>query len=348
MRSEWREGWRTVVASSVRYGTGLGLVSVTGGLFLKPMQADLGWSAKALSIVPIVGITNVVCLPLAGVLLARFGSRKIGLTGLLLLASGLMVLAAIPAKPAAFYAAVLFLGVVAPLSTTPTFARCISTWFDRHAGAAFGITMNGISFVGLLAVPLTSAAIAAYGWRGGFVALGLTTLLLGVPMLLVWFRERPQPRASTDALFGTTLRDAIRDVRFWLLSGALLLGGVPLGGFLAHLQAMLQEHGIGRVAATSLGLVLTLSITLGRVGGGFLLDRFWDGAVACGLLIASAFGAVMLGNMGIALGLSILTSRFFECGIHACADACETVTKRVSVSRQFVRTVSTRRPSGSS
>jgi MFS family permease len=301
--SEWREGWRALVASTVGYGVGLSILSMTASLFIKPMRDELGWSTKAVAFVPLMMFVVAAFTPITGALIDRFGSRKIALIGMTLFAAGIAALSVIPPTQTALYAVAIFLGIVAPLTSVTPFARCIATWFDRNVGAAFGITMNGASFVALIAVPITSAVIYAYGWRMGYLALSGIIVLFGLPVLYFLLHERSVVRAArTDPSqqhSPGSMREIFRDARFWAVLLAIAFAGIPLGGFLGHLQPLLAERGIPIAAATTLGVVYAISVTIGRVGGGFLLDRFWDGGVAFILLMLSAVGAMLLSNVGL-------------------------------------------------
>jgi len=321
---EWQQGWRAVVASSVGYGTGVTVFSMTAGLFVKPMQSALGWSVTEVMILPIITLISATTMFLAGLVVARWGSRRAGLVGHTLLALGMLALAIAPPDRAAIYTGAVFIGLIAPLTTTPPFARCISTWFDRSAGLALGITMNGGAFVALFSVPITSAAIGWYGWRGGFVALSMIIAGLGLPMMVAWLRERTEPlqtqTGSADG-YGWSLKQAIGSPLFWLLLASIGLGGIPLGGFLTHIQPMLAESGVERTVATGLGVALAVSISFGRIGGGFLLDRFFDGGVAFGLLLLSSLGALILMMLGPSMPLWMISGAVLLVGLGQGAEA---------------------------
>ncbi|MGE3746915.1 MAG: MFS transporter [Sphingomonadaceae bacterium] len=292
-----------MLASSIGYGAGLGVLSMTSSLFVKPMRDELGWSTKVVAFLPLTMLLVAVCTPIVGALVDRFGSRRIALIGMMAFGFSIGALAFIPPSQFALYTVAVILGIVGPMTSTTPFARCVATWFDRSAGTAFGLTMNGVSFLALFVVPLISAVIYAYGWRMGYLTLSLVILLFGFPVLYFLLHERPSPRpanlanAAADKYSG--MRQVFADGRFWAVLVAIGFAGIPLGGFLGHLQPMLAAGGMPIAAATSLGVVFAISVTLGRVGGGVLLDRYWDGGVALTLLLLSAVGAVLLSSFGV-------------------------------------------------
>lgn len=299
-----------MLASSIGYGAGLGILSMTSSLFVKPMREELGWSTKAVAFLPLTMLLVALCTPLTGALVDRFGSRKIAMIGMAALGAGLAALAFIPPTQFALYTVAIYIGIVAPMTSTTPFARCVATWFDRSAGTAFGLTMNGASFVALFAVPITSAVIYAYGWRMGYLTLGLIVILFGLPVLYFLLHERTTTLARpviAKMREDGGMRQILVDGRFWAVLVAIGFAGIPLGGFLGHLQPMLAEGGVSITAATSLGVVFAISVTLGRVGGGMLLDRFWDGGVAFALLLLSALGALLLSALTLATPFWLLS-----------------------------------------
>jgi MFS family permease len=132
----------------------------------------------------------------------------------------------------------------------------------------------GTVVVALIGVPL----IAAYGWRGASIALGVPAILVGIAVLL-FVREHGTDRAA--AVAGGSLRSAIgrvlrdRDLRWLYLTSVLGGGGRGLG--VVNLFALLY---LSRViglddGTTSLmyGALIVFSVPMPLVVG-WLSDRF--------------------------------------------------------------------------
>src|SRR3546814_16064469 len=96
---EWRQGWPVVLSGLLGYGCGSSFFLIASSLFIAPMQADLGWSVKALTIMPIVVFLLAICNPVAGLLLDRWGARPVVVVGLILYAAGTIGLAVAPMTP---------------------------------------------------------------------------------------------------------------------------------------------------------------------------------------------------------------------------------------------------------
>jgi MFS family permease len=325
VRAEWKKGWPVVLSGAVGFGCGSSLFNMAAGLFIKPMQADLGWSIKALTIMPIVVVVMALCNPLIGAVVDRWGARPVVISGLLLSAIGTVGLAVSPTTPIFFYTWAVFLGIVAPFTSSGPITKAVASWFSLSPGTAFGITMSGVSFVALAGIPLISFVIQSFGWRGGYLVFALIAVLVGLPAVLLGFREKKSASSpssiSRSAQPGVHWREALGDMRFWILLMAFFISSLPLGGFLGHLQPILATKQFPIVEATFLGMVFAFSVLIGRVVGGFLLDRFWDGFVAFVLLALPALGAAILIGAGLETPLPIMIAIVLLIGMGQGAEA---------------------------
>lgn len=286
-----------VVAGALGYGSGIAIFNMAAGLFLKPMQQDLGWSAKELTLVPIVGIVMALCSPFTGVMVDRWNARRVLIGGLLLYTCCLIALSVAPATHASLYGLAILTGIIAPATSSVPITKAIATWFRRSAGTAFGVTLNGNAVIAILALPLISAAIFNFGWRYGFAVMAGLVIVLGVVPSLLWFREKESAEPTekaTATLEDTSLPTALKQPVFWLLLLAFVVAAFPLGGFMSQLAPIVTQGGLGIAQVTLLTMTYAGAVSVGRIGGGVLLDKFWDGAVAASLLSLSGLGAFML------------------------------------------------------
>ena len=119
--------------------------------------------------------TYAACQLPIGLLLDRFGVRRIGRISTLIwgLAS---FCAALTPNVAGFFAARLLLGV-GEAPTFPANAKAIGLWFpDREKGSATAIFDAAAKFASALGVPLLGLLLIRIGWRWSFAATGLLSL----------------------------------------------------------------------------------------------------------------------------------------------------------------------------
>jgi predicted MFS family arabinose efflux permease len=141
------------------------------------------------------------------------------------------------------------------------------------------------------------------------VAISLLILLVALPVALAWARDPPRTMAAADAkilddkLPGLSLGQALRGYRFWVLFGIFFLFSGGITGVLNNFVAILTELGYSRSAAgDTAGMVFGLSLILGRIFIGLMLDRIWAPLVGCVFFLASATGIALLGQPGFGPG----------------------------------------------
>lgn len=315
--AEWRRGWPVVLSAGIGYGTGGAMILLMAGLFIKPMRDALGWSTSAVAIAPVVSLVWALSYPFAGWAIDRMGSRRAAIIGALGLAACLCALGLLPISQPVLYTMAALIGLCCSLTAVPTYTRAVASWFRRGVGLAFGITLSGSALVTIFATPFTGMMIADHGWRAGFLAMAGVTMLIGLPVILLFYRERRVDAAEAAAagpVDGATIGDALRDVRFWLYLLAFGVACVPLGGFVGHLQPMLASKGFPLAAALSLGVLYALSISFGKVVVGILLDRFWSFGVAAGVTALAGLGAIGLASAGAGTPVPLIAAMLFVIG----------------------------------
>ena len=95
------------------------------------------------------------------------------------------------------------------------YSKAISAWFDRSRGLALGIALAGVG-IGTAVIPLLSnALISNFGWRHGYMGLGIIIFLLAFIPVLLFVREPAEvdtggPSASVLVPAAGPGRDALR------------------------------------------------------------------------------------------------------------------------------------------
>lgn len=326
-RSEFRLGTKPLIAA---------LLGVTCGasplpfnvlpLMIGPIHAELGWDFAVISAgVTVFGVIAALMAPVFGGMADRFGVRPVALWSLAGFGVGFAALYFVPANPIGYVACWAALGLIGIGSTPVTWSRAISLWFDRHRGMALAIMLMGTSLAALIVPQIAQRAIEAGGWRAGFPAVALMPLLIALPIAFLWFREpRPEERpvgvtTATGEVWGFTLREAVRNYRFWVLLASILQIAFAYGGAHIHMAQIVQLHGFTpQVAASVLGVV-ALGILSGRLVVGFLFDRLWAPGVAFPALLLPAFACMML--MGTDTSLTLVITAGFLLGVAAGTEA---------------------------
>lgn len=337
---EFGRGWPILLASLLGIGFGLAAVPFyTAGVFAPHLVRAFGWSmGEIMGALTLTTLVVIIAAPVTGMLCDRFGTRKVALLSLLGFGLSVLSLAALGPSLVQFYISWGLAAALGAGSLPITFTRTVNRWFDRHRGLALGFAMTGTGLFGMISKPLLAWVIADHGWRGGYAALGMLTLLVALPATLLLFRDpedkAPQATRQTTVgaapLPGFTRAQALRQWRFWLIALILLPISFCLAGAVPNLEPILLDKGFDQATILTLTPLVGLASICGRLVGGWLLDRFWAPGVAFVLLGLPTLSCVILaGNgldpamariaillLGFALGIeydvvAFLTSRYF-------------------------------------
>ncbi len=322
---EFRRGWRPLLASSIGNGAGLsGLAFYTFGVFVVPLVEAFGWtrgtvSGAASSLI----IGTAITAPIIGSIIDRYGVRRVGIGSMIALALGYAVLSQLGDSIAMFYAAWFALSLIGGGTTPVVWTRTVGVWFDRGRGLALGLALAGSGFASLFAPVLTNKAITAWGWQGGYLAIGAFILFLAVPLIALFLKDRPPVAAPATSglaagtgpgaapeLPGLSLEEARRTAAFWKIAiGFFFVSGV-VAALIINLVPLLIDRGLDRADAAAIASVMGIAVLGGRIGIGFLLDRLHAPAVARTLLGLCAGGCLLLslGDVpGWVIGLAVMS-----------------------------------------
>ena len=326
-KSEFGLGWKVLFAAFL--GTMCGAsplpFNVLGTLF-QPLNVEFGWGRAEISAgITIFGITASLMAPVFGWASDRYGVRRVALFSLTGFAISFAALYFTPSSIAGFYALWFVVGLVGIGSTPVTWSRAISMWFVQNRGLALGIMLLGTSAAGFIVPKVAGYVVQSVGWREMFPIVALFPLLLALPVCFLLFREPradERPAALTDAsgaVIGRTLGEAVRTKQFWLLLSSILLIALAYGGAHIHMIPIVMDHGLKLDQATSMMGIVALGLLCGRLGVGFLLDRYWGPAVAFPVLCLPAIACYLL--MGTSAEMSMMVTAAFLLGFAAGAES---------------------------
>ena len=334
---EARAGWRIVMAAyfgvMVSFGS---LLVFSFGTFLKPLSVTFGWSREAVSAsFGFAALTVAVCSPVLGRLLDRYPPRRIIVPCMAVFGLSFASLGFLTPRLPHLYAAFVLMGIVGNGSTQMGYSRAVSTWFVRRRGVAMSLVMAGSATGAIVFPPLAQALIDSYGWRSAYLCLGGMTLLLGLPLTLLFVRENPEARSPAESTAaGFTVAQAVRSGAFWILLSSLFLGSISVNGALTHLSPLLTDRGVPASQAALVASSLGFAGFAGRLLTGFLLDRIFGPRVGLCMLGACAFGVLLL-SVAASAGWAIVAAVLIGLGLGAEADLTPYLLTRYFGLRSF-------------
>ena len=183
-------GWWIVLASFITAFYVAGTIFYGFTAFIEPLANEFGWSYTQISLAASLrGLEMGLLAPFVGILVDRFGSRKLLLSGSLVLGFGIILLG-FTKSLAMFYGAFILIAFGAGGCTSVVTMTAVANWFDKNVGKAMGLTVSGFGASGLI-IPLIVWMIAVYGWRRTLIILGIGMWIIGVPAAFL-MRNRPE------------------------------------------------------------------------------------------------------------------------------------------------------------
>jgi MFS transporter, OFA family, oxalate/formate antiporter len=284
---------KVLFAASVGIALGASPIPfISIGHLVRPLHDEFGWNRQqVMTAVTIFAFAVTLLSPLFGWLVDKLGVRKVANGSLTLFSLTWMSITLTKGNLSIFYLMWLLIGILGGASIPISWTRAVNGWFVKNRGLALAIALSGTGVANLIINAVLPYLIQSYSWRTGVIALGLSTLFIGVPIALLLFREpkteeRPAPSSSDAGVHvGASVREALREPRFWIIIFSIMLIALAYGGLYSNFVPLLQDKGFdGKVAGAFAGLI-GLSLIGGRLLAGWLIDRFWAPLVALPMLL---------------------------------------------------------------
>ncbi len=324
-RTSFYYGWVIIGVCflSIAFSRGLQL---TYAIFFVEVIQEFGWNRADTAFIQsanlvISGATGVF----VGLLIDRWGTRKVLLAG-----AGMLAVALLGAASSQSWAALLFWwGIGAGVGTNfigfVPLAVVLSRWFVRRRGAALGMGAAGVGMGTFVLLPLTDALVVWTDWRSAMRILAAILLVVLVPVVYFFHRDRPeemglapdgeplaansepQEGAATQTYAAAevagaeaarppewTLRAAMRTSHLWLFFAVFTLTSVAMLMIITHQVAHTLDRGFDRQAGVLALGIMGLMSALGRSLFGALFDR-----VRRELAVGLSFGCSLAGMVAI-------------------------------------------------
>ncbi len=308
---KWHYGWVIVFVGALMTCIGAGaLFSLP--VFLKPIEADTGWSMTALG-----GSMSIAFLVMGaagfgwGALSDRIGARPVLLVGNLLAGLGLTM----ASRSASLLEFQIWYGGVIGIAAGSYFPPLIATtvgWFEKHRSLAVSLVSVGIGVAPMTVSPFAEWLIATYQWREAQFIIGIAVLVLLVPMSFLIRRPpavpvdvavTPQPMAPAAAEQPSlTVGQALRTPQFIVLALVFFACCACHSGPIIHTVSFAQLCGIAPAYAVTIYSVEGVGGLFGRFVLGLAGDKFGVKPTLIAGLLIQAIGAgayLYAGNLGV-------------------------------------------------
>ena len=316
--SEFTYGWKSLLAATI--GTMCGIFTLTNytqGFFVGPVTSEFGWSAPQFFLsYTVLMCSGLLTGPLIGYIAQRVGLRTVGIVGLIGHSLAYVVLSLNTGSLMLWYLSWALVAILGAGSLPIIWTGVLNNWFTKHRGKAIGITMAGTGLGAFLLPPIVEFLIANHGWRTAYRGIGLGALLISLPIVFALFKEKPDSSTATDGevmankveTWGLTTRDAMRTRQFWILGAVLFLTVIVVAGLLSNFERIMTEQGFERSSIAQIAAVMGLTVIIGRLMVGALVDRFWAPGVAACFFLVATLGLLILVGTQVTMATALLVA----------------------------------------
>lgn len=284
--------------------------------FVDPMIDELGISRSVYSMTYSFGtLVSAAALVYIGRLIDRIGERKILITASIGLAFALVLLSAAQG-PIWLLAGFSLLRLSGQGVLTLAAKTIIPHWFIRRRGFAFSV-LGFASAVSLALFPLLhSQTVGRLGWRGAWRFDAVLLLVILLPALIVFVRNRPSDVGIRDMAReelrrqhdrpeidlevhvesdgGLTLKEAMRTPMFWAIVSAGLVPSLVVTGLTFNQVAIFTDRGLPETLTATTFTVESIFQVVVTLGIGWYLDRYPVKHVLVGGQVALALAMIAL------------------------------------------------------
>lgn len=291
-KAELRAGWPTLLGATLAYiGGVICLPYYTAGLFFKPLQSEFGWSRGAISYGPaILTIGFVLSSPFIGMLSERVDPRRLVPLGMSVVVLAFVALSLMHGSLVHYYLALAAMALFGNLSGTCVLAPILARAFHYLRGTAIGIAMAGVGLGSAIGGPLVAEVIAKAGWREAYLAMAGFSLLM-IPVVWLSFRRGDQYLSESKGIAdGVPFGDAVKRPLFWILWLAFFLIALASTGLIVHFVPLMIDLGTDPRTAAAISSAIGISVIVGRLFTGLLVDRMFAPYVATFITLIGAVG----------------------------------------------------------
>jgi len=242
------------------------------GLYLGPMTFDLNWTRETFALA--MALQNLfwgICLPLAGILVDRYGPLWVVIGGALIYALGTFGMTWVESSGSLYLAGGILVGTgVAFTSFSLVTATMVRVVGAQRRSLVMGLCTAAGSVGQVLYSPITQGMISSHGWSSALVVTAVSVCLI-IPLA---FMLPNDPRVRDENVVHTgsigAMREAFAHRGFLLLTAGFFVCGFHVAFITVHLPVYVSDLGLGSmVGAIAISLIGIFNIAGSLLSGAF-------------------------------------------------------------------------------
>jgi len=280
--------------------------------FFEPLATEFGWSYTQISFAASLrGLETGLLTPFMGMFADRWSPRRVIFTGVAITSLGLILLSRTTSL-LTFYGAFILVAIGTSACASTVLMTAVANWFRRKVTIANGIVSCGYGFAGLLVLVLVKL-IDMYEWRTAMMLIAMSMLTIGLPLSLLIRHKPEQYGYLPDGEVSSTLtpsralnsvqpvdvdlkpKQALKTKAFWHIALVLACQHMIVNAVVTHVMPYLSTVSIARTKSKLVASAIPLMSIVGRLGLGWLGDRFDKRRLMTSAFAMMVFGLLCFG-----------------------------------------------------
>ena len=183
--SELRAQWRPLTAALIGLGSGFSLTMYTTSIMAPHFLKEFGWSKSEFALVGSLSLLTIPIFPFIGRLADILGVRRTALIGVVSLPLCFVAYSMMNGDIRIYITLFLLQSILCMSTTATVYSRIVVQYVTNARGLALAIVASGPALTGAIGGPLLNNFVEARGWRAGYLALVVFSIIAGATALLL-------------------------------------------------------------------------------------------------------------------------------------------------------------------
>ena len=283
--------WFILVGCCIMQGATLGLINNCAGVFYSPVCKELGFELGKLSMYRMLYcISSAMALPFVARSFRKYDVRIV-ISIAAVIYGGCAALMGTFHELWQWHVTGIIQGIASSFVCMIPAPIILGNWFKKKTGTAVGISAAFSGLVGMIGSSSLGMAIPVVGWRASYVAVGVASIILVLPVSMLVLRYKPEqmgllPYGAADkeqmaAASGAsvpvagekciTLKELLHQPEFYIAVGAYWTSVSC-----AYLNAFLTPCGIAAGLTLQAAAMMTSISLLGNMSSKLILGKISD------------------------------------------------------------------------
>lgn len=279
-------GWIIAISCFILLSFGMGAITVFG-LFMPEIIKTTGATVTVIVLIPTIGciVAFFANYFLIGKIIQKLGAKW----SLLIFGLGLsiqLLIFSVATEIWQLYVA----GALAGIGTGFIIASSsiiLTRWFKEKRETVIGVVFSGISFGGVVLLPLAGRFIARFGWQDATLYLSIILMIIQVVVAGLFIKESPEKmglkpygykenevEAATQKVYGVDAAKARKSSSYWFLLIGSICIGFTIPGFTTYAASYWGSQGMSAIDTSTYMGVFSLVGGFGILLSGFLTQKF--------------------------------------------------------------------------